>query len=506
MKISDIFQKLSFEKEFVYSPFPDEEINTVLPFYGNMPLEKNVLYITDIKHLPETVETSGLSFLCTGNKKYLPNHYIKHNIILAHDTDTIELFAGMSQILSQELNYTTAMNHLIYTVINNKGLQSIIDEAYKTIKSPIVIIDNSYKILAMNKEINQISERFKLQNELGYLLEENLEDIKSANIYEVMRKTKLPYYSTDPKTGLSWINSLVYVYGLEAAHLGVIETERKFTAQDQEFINFLCNLISLELQKNDSYIRNHGIMHNVFLSELLEGVITRPSLIEIRCRQLEWQSTGNFCIMTLFDKGNLLFNKKAAIIGEYFKPFFQNIRWAVYDNKIVFLLTLKNKNLNSVFENNPKFLSYLQENSLIASFSNVFRELSGTSNAYRQSLKAFELGEKLDSDMLYHLYINYICNDIGSVLSQNTDISNFYNEKVMEIAKYDSDKNSSLLKTLDEYLTHIDDPTTAAKHLFIHRNTLFYRINKMQNLFGINLNDGLERLHIHLSIKFLENL
>lgn len=506
MKFLEIYQKLNFEKELLYSPNPDQVITTVLPFTVNMPTDKNVLYVTDIKSLPETIDASGLSFLCTGNKKNLPNYYIKHNFILTQSVSKAELFAGLSQILSQELNYTTAMNHLIYTVINNKGLQAIIDEAFKTIKSPIVIIDNSYKILAMNKEINQVSEKFKLQHELGYLLEENLEDIKNAKIYEVMRKTKLPYYSTDPKTGLTWINSLVYVYGLEAAHLGVIETERKFTAQDQEFISFLCNLISLELQKNDSYIRNYGIMHNLFLSELLDGVISSPSLIDIRSRQLEWQSSGNFCIMTLFDKGNLFFNKKAATIGEYFRPFFQNIKWAVYDNKIVFLLTLKENNLSAVLENNQTILNYLKDNSMVAAFSNVFRELKGTANAYRQSLKAFELGEKLDNDMLYHFYINYICNDIGAILSQSTDISSFYNEKVIAIANYDQEKKSSFIKTLDEYLTHIDDPNTAAKHLYIHRNTLFYRINKMQNLFGINLNDGLERLHIHLSIKFLENL
>lgn len=505
MKLSDIYQKLTCEKEWFFLPNPTTDITTVLPFSLNMPLEKNVLYISDLSEIPEQLKVTGLSFLCTNTKDTPIETYNTQNFIIAKHCNTIELFAQLSQILSEELNYTTSMNHLIYTVINNKGLQGIIDEAYKTLRNPIIIIDNSYKILAMNKEVVDVNERFKFQAELGYLLEENLEDIKSAKVYEEMRKTKFPHYGFDPKSGLTWINSLVYVYGIEAAHLGVIETGKKFTAQDQEFIHFLCNLISLELQKNDSYIRNHGIMHNVFLSELLEGIVSSPSLIDIRSRQLEWETSGNFCIMTLFDKSNTIFNKKASIISEYLRPIFPGSHWAVYENKIVFLLSLKDKNIQNLLDENSRLLIYLKENYLTASFSNIFKNLTGTTNAYQQSLKAFDLGEKLAPDMHYHLYLDYICNDIGGVLAQNSDIHNFYNEKVIEILNYDKAKNSNLLKTLDEYLTHIDDPSTAAKHLYIHRNTLFYRINKMQNLFNINLNNGLERLHIHLTIKFLES-
>ena len=506
MKLSEIYQKLTCEKSWVHSSWSETQITTVLPFSKNMPYEKNVLYICDASELPIDFDVKDLSFLCTNTKNISLENYSSQNFILAVTSGTTELFAQLSGILSEELNYTTSMNHLIFTVTNNKGLQVLLDEAYKILRNPMIIIDNSYKILAMNKEVTSINENFNLQIQLGYLLEENLADIKSAKVYEAMRQTKLPYYSKDPKSGLTWINSLVYVYGIEAAHLGVIETEKKFTPQDQEFIHFLCNLISLELQKNDSYIRNHGIMHNVFLSELLEGIITSPALIDIRSRQLDWQTSGNFCIMTIFDKSHSLFNKKAANISEYLKPIFPNSHWAVYENKIVFLLSLKDKHFEAYLENDSRLMSYLKDNELVASFSTVFKELTSTTNAYRQSLKAFELGEKLAPQMLYHLYINYICHDIGGILSQNVDINNFYNEKVLEIWKYDTAKNSNLLKTLDEYLIHIDDPSTAAKNLFIHRNTLFYRINKMQTLFDINLNNGLERLHIHLSIKFLENL
>jgi hypothetical protein len=48
------------------------------------------------------------------------------------------------------------------------------------------------------------------------------------------------------------------------------------------------------------------------------------------------------------------------------------------------------------------------------------------------------------------------------------------------------------------------DPGAAAGKLFIHKNTLFYRINKAKELFGLNLSDGYERLRIYLTMIFME--
>jgi DNA-binding PucR family transcriptional regulator len=57
---------------------------------------------------------------------------------------------------------------------------------------------------------------------------------------------------------------------------------------------------------------------------------------------------------------------------------------------------------------------------------------------------------------------------------------------------------------LQKYLTYPDNPTKAAEELFIHKNTLFYRIGKIKELFPIDLSNGEERLKIHLTLKLIE--
>ncbi len=60
------------------------------------------------------------------------------------------------------------------------------------------------------------------------------------------------------------------------------------------------------------------------------------------------------------------------------------------------------------------------------------------------------------------------------------------------------DKNGQLIKTLTAYLQHFGDLQQCANELFIHRNTLRYRLDKIQQLTGVDIQelDGLLQLYL----------
>lgn len=61
-----------------------------------------------------------------------------------------------------------------------------------------------------------------------------------------------------------------------------------------------------------------------------------------------------------------------------------------------------------------------------------------------------------------------------------------------------ADKNGQLRKTLTAYLQHFGDLQQCANALFIHRNTLRYRLDKIQQVTAINIQelDGLLQLYL----------
>jgi purine catabolism regulator len=78
---------------------------------------------------------------------------------------------------------------------------------------------------------------------------------------------------------------------------------------------------------------------------------------------------------------------------------------------------------------------------------------------------------------------------------------NRYTTILEKIARHDAEKNTHYLHTLETYLDHLSSANQAAQALFIHRNTLYQRLSRMTDLWGIDFQDPLVMLNLNLAIK-----
>jgi sugar diacid utilization regulator len=90
------------------------------------------------------------------------------------------------------------------------------------------------------------------------------------------------------------------------------------------------------------------------------------------------------------------------------------------------------------------------------------------------------------------------------MLSSVTDpagIEAFMNDQVGALLEYDSRHHSGLLITLAQYFDSGCNIDRAAAELSVHRSTLKYRLKRIRELLGRDLNDGPTRLDLHLAAR-----
>lgn len=105
--------------------------------------------------------------------------------------------------------------------------------------------------------------------------------------------------------------------------------------------------------------------------------------------------------------------------------------------------------------------------------------------------KGFALFEKLGAyTLLYHL--------------KNDVTSDFINRHLKPLLQYSDQKNVDLFQTLRVYLFQNGNLKETADTLFIHRSTLQYRIEKIQSLLRVDINDSEERLNLMMAYKLYE--
>ncbi len=75
-----------------------------------------------------------------------------------------------------------------------------------------------------------------------------------------------------------------------------------------------------------------------------------------------------------------------------------------------------------------------------------------------------------------------------------------FRELVRPIEVYDREHNSDLIRTLKAFFAANANASEAADKLYLHRNSLPYRLSRVQELTGLDLKDHRARLALQLGL------
>ena len=139
------------------------------------------------------------------------------------------------------------------------------------------------------------------------------------------------------------------------------------------------------------------------------------------------------------------------------------------------------------------------QNRVAIGLGQVARDVGAWRSSYRDAVQAMELAERLHTDI--PLFIG----DLGVYqlilsLSDRKRLSEFCEQTLGALTEYDMRLNADLIKTLEAYFTCHGNLSQTAESLIVHRNTLLYRMNRINEIAGIDLSRPETRLALHLAL------
>lgn len=88
-------------------------------------------------------------------------------------------------------------------------------------------------------------------------------------------------------------------------------------------------------------------------------------------------------------------------------------------------------------------------------------------------------------------------------LSRSSELSPF-RKLVLPLRNYDRKRSSDLIRTLSVYFDTGANASETADRLFLHRNSLLYRLERIQELTGLDLKEPDARLALQLGLLAIE--
>lgn len=507
MKISELADKLGR-----YNPAPSlssthATIKTAkLVTRDQTKFEADVLYVGKASDLPKDCsQIQNAHFLCVENAR-IPAGYSENKTLsimtLNKKTDLISLFNAIQDIFTVQQELAQSSKKLLDSLINGSNLQQIIETGFEILGNPIIILDNAYELVACTKNIETDDPLWHITLEKGKNPDDFINAIKSERIIERVYNSDFPIIAEAPFMKYRSIMAKVIVDKKVAAHIGVPEYIVPLKETDIELVSLLCNVLSAEIQRNRLFLNARRVMYEYFITDLLDGKMLNRQLIEEKMKQIDLKLNGRLFLLTVSIEEHEIQNTTISYAKDHLEAMIPGSKAVIHHNHIVLVINrpsdkpIPPKNLSELIE-------HLRRNKMYGGISRCFSDISDMQKYYRQSMRAIELGIRKNSgDVLFH-YEDYAVYHFMDMRSNEEDLKDFCHPALFALMEYDRKNGTRFTHSLYVYLENARNNVVSARLLHIHRNSMNYRIEKIQEIMNADFNNKDLLFHLHLSFKIL---
>jgi len=475
-----------------------------------VPLESDILYVCKSSELPANgFKEQTVNILCIEDVS-ISDEFKKdaciNLIALDKNANIYAIFNDIKDALIQGQFMIQTSLKLLESLSQESGLQRIVEIGYDMLGNPFSINDMSNKTIAITN--NAQCNDDPVWNEIvssGYSSFTSWSFYVTNKLVEMVDTCESPFFWTDAYSKYPRIMGSIKIGSKQIACIAVCAHERPFKESDLELTSLLCKAISIELQKNKFIHYSRGLMHESFTKDLLEGKVTDDKVISERIKTINFKFKRNLFVLTIDISHFAGSETSLTFMRNEFEKKISNSKAVVHAENIVMIISYdhEQKSLKAELEG---LKGFLKTSNMYAGISRCFNSLVEVRDHYLQSLKALKLGILIDKEAGLFKYEDYAIYHIIEMCSNGGNVKKNCHPSLLKLIEYDRQNNTKYTHSLYTYIIRSKNMTESASTLDIHRNTMQYRIGKIELIMEVDLNNSNILLHLHLSFKILEFL
>lgn len=474
---------------------------------------KNTSYLENCIYVGKTSMFKGsldkirnASFILINDDDAILENYTSKGleiIEINENEDILEIYNEVRAFFRKDEKYNEFKIALLEIFLSGEGLNKIINSASKLVGNPIVVLDLSYKILA-SSPIENITDLLWLDNvKKGYCSYEFISELTKLKIIKNGRETNRPFEVTCPASPNKKIVYKVDVQGKTVGNIILIECEKEIEPEEYDYLILISEIISKELQKQQFYKNTRNVLSEEILYDLLANNNENKTIIRERLKNGSLVFSNHISVL-LIDISN--FQLKQSVYDRYLNSSLMNLfpmSNSIYYNGDIVIINHREQFLESE-EKIEKIKNYLLENNLKMGISSEFSSIEDCSIYYNQAISSLEIGKILEPEQLIYKYEDIQPYNFIYMAKHKLIKEDFYNNSLYILKKYDKENGSDLYKTLYAYLKNNHSMTKTSEEMFIHRNTLRYRIEKIAEIIRVNLDENDNSFKLYYAYKSID--
>lgn len=424
--------------------------------------------------------------------------------------DDISEWESYYNILTSEFNAVYLVKQGILELISmttkNIGFHQIANKISEIFGVPTSIIDNSFSFIAVSDDF--INVPVIKEFEAGYLSQEAQELILNGDFMfpREMRESTV-YWDHQFKDGKSIRNylTLIYFKNMQMGSFSLITTPDKPISKCRtNTLPVIAKILSLEMQKSDFYVLNKATFFSHILTQLLdpirkfdeESIQKRLMLFGYLLKKYKYIIYIDF-IDEDFDI------QQIQAFAEQFRASIPNSFYMIHEKNIMYIKSTDDDNVISD-EETSNWIKIIAHSKLKIGISSIFEDISQVRFHLKQARSAIETGRKFQPETSVYSFDAFRLADMVAHMPDDIDFYYYCYPPMRRLIERDITNGTNLAYTLYKYLENPANPSQICKDLFIHKNTLYYRLDKIREIMKSDLREANVVAQIQLTFQIFK--
>lgn len=350
---------------------------------------------------------------------------------------------------------------------------------------------------------------FSFYNNKIESISNNEKKLPIANIISTINKnnemidTSLDFICIDRDNKKIWINAFK-AEGEILGYFSIVSYDDSYTKLDLKIakLSFPYLIFGMLLEKSYNYSRYNS------KEDFLKSVIYKETTNKIKLKR-----DATYYNIT-FDLKRIIWiikiNSKGELENELYKIYeiiknritLNEMHIIFEDNRIICINNIKENLYDKAwFRHLLKELEYkFPKYSFEIGVSKIFDSLDKLSIAYDEARFCLENGLRVEGgniQLFDDLIIYYVLNEI----SRHPQLIRLYEDTIKKLMDYDINYGTELVKTIRIYIENNYNVLKTAEDLYIHRNTLYKRLRKIESIIDLNMKESDKNFILSLGLK-----
>lgn len=395
--------------------------------------------------------------------------------------DLYDLFNVVKDLVFENLRGEGIFFELAQLALNEKSIGCIINTAATLLGNALILVDSGQKVLTYSTNY-EIADPLWAQNiERGYCSYEFVQKVRTNRHMQEWSKqgsaTKLITLPGDLQPKLvARITEEGHVIGA----LIMIEHHAPIEPSHLRLLPLVGKLIFDVFNRGSSSGGLHSSVHSVILYSLLDEAEISNTLEYIAGSGIDFPEEMQAVVARfVYRMENRYIKRTFGMELERIFPLGHSVQYKSYMGILVPSISkIQKEELAKLAQN---------ENASIG-LSWPFNDILKFNTHFNQAVASIKLAQRFGQNNQVFDYSDFYYYDLLDNYTGKITLEQYCHPALQALRAYDQTNNTELYITLRTYLEHNKNLRATAEALFIHRNTLIYRINRINQLLKLNLN------------------